>query len=459
MEVNLESPLPASLPVGKATAIFCSGSCPEGVDRLELVVDGERHAAAAFGMPRPDLGDELRGFWGTVPVREHDAPGTVELQAAIRLPDGRETLAPLGRVPVVGPAAAPPLEAARQGTIAICMATFEPDMNLFRAQVESLRAQTYDNWICFVSDDCSAPEQFERITEVIGSDPRFVVSRSEVRRGFYRNFERALELVPAGVELVALCDHDDKWYPEKLQVLHDSLGSAQLAYSDQRLVDIDGRVLRDTLWSGRRNNHTDLASMLVANTITGAASLFRRAVMEAALPFPDPPGIDFHDHWIALVALASGDVVYVDRPLYDYVQHSGAVFGEVTQGPKPSLRGRLRGWRAAYFCGYMQREVQAQALLARLGPRLTPEKRRALERYVAAQRSLPSFAWLAARSLRRFAGRSETLGSETELAQGILWKWLIKLRSRLPGRRLSDASFPDPMSFQQKRLRRWRARV
>ncbi|HEX8855085.1 MAG TPA: glycosyltransferase, partial [Thermoleophilaceae bacterium] len=376
-----------------------------------------------------------------------------------RLADGREAIVPLARVPVVEPPPAPTFEVLPAGTIAICMATFEPDMNLFRAQVESLRAQTYERWTCLVSDDCSSPEHFEQITEAIGADPRFVITRSEVRRGFYRNFERALEMVPDGVELVALCDHDDRWYPEKLQVLHDSLGPAQLVYSDQRLVDIDGRVLRDTLWRGRRNNHTDLASMLVANTITGAASLFRREVLETALPFPDPPGIDFHDHWIALVALASGDVAYVDRPLYDYVQHSGAVFGEVTQGPKPTLSGRLRGWRAAYFCGYMQRDVQAQTLLARLGSRLAAPKRRVLERYVAAQRSLPAFLWLAARSLRRFAGRSETLGSETELAQGILWKWLIEARSRLPGHRLSDASFPDPMSFQQKRLRRWRARV
>ncbi|MFL5827675.1 MAG: glycosyltransferase [Thermoleophilaceae bacterium] len=459
MEVNLESPLPASLPVGKATAIFCFGSCTHDVERIQLVVDGVRHPVAAFGMPRPDLGNELTGFWGTVPVTPHEAPGAVELEAAIGLPDGRETLAPLGRVAVVEPSPPPPFEVPSPDMIAICMATFEPDMDLFRAQVESLRAQTYEHWICLVSDDCSAPEQFEQITDVIGSDTRFVVSRSEVRRGFYRNFERALEMVPAGVRLVALCDHDDRWYPEKLQVLHYSLGSAQLVYSDQRLLDIDGRVLRDTLWSGRRNNHTDLASLLVANSITGAASLFRREVMQAALPFPDPPGIDFHDHWIGLVALASGDVAYVDRPLYDYVQHRGAVFGEVTQGPKPSLRSRLRGWRAAYFCGYMQREVQAQALLARLGDRLTGKKRRVLERYVAAQRSLPAFAWLAARSLRRFAGRSETLGSESELAQGILWKWMIELRSRLPGRRLSDASFPDPMSFQQRRLRRWRARV
>jgi hypothetical protein len=54
-------------------------------------------------------------------------------------------------------------------------------------------------------------------------------------------------------------------------------------------------------------------------------------------------------------------------------------------------------------------------------------------------------------------GRNETLGSETELAQGIAWKWLIGIRARR-SRAVLDASFPDPLDFEQKRLRRWRAR-
>jgi hypothetical protein len=31
--------------------------------------------------------------------------------------------------------------------------------------------------------------------------------------------------------------------------------------------------------------------------------------------------------------------------------------------------------------------------------------------------------------------------------------------SRTPGRRPIDARYPDPLSFEQKRLRRWRARA
>src|SRR5918994_662506 len=94
-----------------------------------------------------------------------------------------------------------------------------------------------------------------------------------------------------------------------------------------RVVDASGRASSQTFWQGRRNNYTNLASLLLANTVTGAASLFRRELLDLVLPFPPQVGRSFHDQWIASVALATGRIAYVDRPLYDYVQHGGASLG------------------------------------------------------------------------------------------------------------------------------------
>jgi hypothetical protein len=236
-------------------------------------------------------------------------------------------------------------------------------------------------------------------------------------------------------------------------------------------------VLRNTLWEGRSNNYRNLASQLVANTITGAAMLMRRDVAELALPFPDGPGFMFHDHWIGLVAMATGEIAFVDRPLYDYVQHGGAIFGDVTHGerdspavashrrPRPSTarwRAWFSRWRAAYFYGYLSRDVLARTVLIRCSASLTPPKRRALQRFVDSPSSPLAFAWLAVRPLRTVLGHTETLGSEADLTRGILWRWLIVIRARrakFPGRTNYDASLPDPATFDQRRLRRWRARI
>ncbi len=494
LRVQLESPLPRFLPTGTSTAIFCAGIC---FDRrhevaLELLIDGRSHRPSATRMPRPDVlaaaghpRSYRSGWWTIVQVTASRDPGVVHLQGLVTGPGRSEVLVPLGEIPVLAAGRydeerrrpAPP-SGLGEATIAICMATYNPDPRLFAAQVSSLRGQSDERWICVVSDDCSDEDRFEQIREELSGDPRFVLSRSEQRLGFYRNFERALGLVPDGVELVALCDQDDRWDRDKLEVLRASLGDAQMVYSDQRLVDANGRVLRGTMWQGRRNNHTNLGSLLVANSVTGAAALFRRGVADLARPFPDTPGLQFHDHWLALVALASGEVAYVDRPLYDYVQHAAAIFGELTQGDAGSqsasrlgrgehrarrsrgLRAsRSRGWRAAYFCGYLGRGVQAETLLVRCASLLTGPKRRALQRYVAAERSPLAFAWLLLRPLRRLRGANETLGSELELLPGILWRWLIVPCAKLDGirhRRACDATFPHPLDFEQKRLRRWR---
>jgi glycosyltransferase involved in cell wall biosynthesis len=508
--VNLEQARPATLTVGSAVVVFCVGSCHhrrEPVEDLEIVIDGCCHRAAAFGMPRPDLlrsrhpgsalgsqqpragggcrpGREdwrgyLSGFWATIPVAARDQPGSIELQVAVRLAGGARIVAHLGWIDLVEPEP-PPVRGTRNPVadrlIAICMATFEPDMKLFRAQLDSLRAQSDDRWVCMISDDRSSPARFQEIVREVGDDRRFVLSRSDSRLGFYRNFERALRMVPAEAELVALCDQDDRWYPEKLEVLRSALGDAQLVYSDLRLVDAEGRVLRDTLFEGRRNNSNNLASQLVANTIAGAAMLFRREVAQLALPFPDAPGLQVHDHWLGLVAMATGKVAFVDRVLYDYVQHRGAVFGHVSRSNgssatasnrsrRPSLRrsrARPGRWRAAYFYGYLPREMQALTLLTRCSSSLTRRKRRVLRRFLASSRSPAAFAWLASRPLRGVLGLNETLGSEADLARGILWRWLTASRAKTSqrlGRMTLDGTIPDPASFDQERLRRWRSRL
>lgn len=436
-DVAIESLLPATLPPDRATAVFLQGRAT-GVRRLEILVDGVAHAPLAAGMPRSDLGSRS-GWWAVVPLPGRPDASTVEVAARA---DGAAF--PLGSIPVRPLASAAPAGA----SIAVCMATYEPDAELFGRQIESLRAQTDSDWVCVISDDGSSDAAVAAMEAVLAGDERFRLSRAPQRQVFYRNFERALTLAPPDAPLVALADQDDAWYPEKLATLRAALGDAPLVYSDQRLVTRDGAVVRESLWGARRPNHTDLTSLLVAGGVTGAAMLMRRDVADLAVPFPDTPGMDFHDHWLALVALAHGEIAYVDRPLYDYVQHHDAVFGRRDEPVSEAMRHLPSRWRAAYFGGYVQRAVFAEALLARCAAVLDEPRRAALRRYLRAQHSLLGPAWLALRSLRRLTGRTETVGSEGDLAAGLLWRRLAAL-----GR---DTRSPDAWTFQQKRLRAWR---
>ena len=146
-------------------------------------------------------------------------------------------------------------------------------------------------------------------------------------------------MTPPEADFVALCDQDDRWHPDKLERLMDAIGDSLLVYSDARVVDRESNLVSPSYWTNRRNNYTNYASLLMANSVTGAASLFRRELLDDALPFPPPHYKAFHDHWLAVVALSLGTIAYVDDPLYDYVQHETAVIGHSGANRRPKRRG------------------------------------------------------------------------------------------------------------------------
>jgi glycosyltransferase involved in cell wall biosynthesis len=335
--------------------------------------------------------------------------------------------------------------------VAICMATHEPPETLFKRQVESIRRQTHGRFICLISDDASSEHAWEEIQRAIAEDPRFVASRGSTRLGFYNNFERSLMLVPPEATYVAFADQDDEWHEDKLDVLIRAVetSGAELAFSDMAIVDESGRTLQSSYWDRRRNAWTDLGSLLLMNTVTGAASLFRRDLLEDALPFPPRLASAYHDHWIACVALARGTIVYVDRPLYAYVQHGGNEAGAFT--PSPDYRGGLlhavgrlvRSPRrrlessfenAGTYAEEVARvELFARTLDTRLGVRLDVRKRAVLRR-TSRLRSLGSVVWLLTRSGRDLRGHSETLGAELQLLKGLVWRWTREIGRRSASR-------------------------
>jgi len=211
----------------------------------------------------------------------------------------------------------------------IALATRKPPLALFDRQLASLSAQRFRDWSGAVVDDGSAEELQRDIAERVAREPRlhFIANRDRV--GFYANFGRALFLAPAGCEFVALCDQDDTWSPDKLAHQVEALEvhpNAQLCYTDLRLVGTDGAILAPSFWS-MRPHRCSFRELIYNNVVTGATTLIRRRLLDVALPLPPNPGGAFHDHWLALCAMATGGLEYLDEPLVDYTQRPGNVIG------------------------------------------------------------------------------------------------------------------------------------
>jgi glycosyltransferase involved in cell wall biosynthesis len=463
--VGLDSDIPAMVIIDAGRWLYLSGWCFHKVERvrkLQLAIGNSTHDVLAHSIYRPDMLHHYSpqehlsnngcysGFWALIPIFHHQDDGNAVLHLHALLKSGKKLRVELCTInlssvysPLNSQISLKPISSDTP-LVAICLTTYNPPMHLFRKQIESIVNQTHQNWICVISDDASSPEIQNEIKNIVRADRRFIYSASPNRLGFYYNFERALSLVPERADYIALSDQDDYWYPDKLKTLLSHFDEATtLVYSDMKIVDEHGHEISNTYWTTRRNNYTNLGSLLLANTITGAASMFPKDLLSYILPFPTRVGQLYHDHWIACLALVLGRIKYVGDPLYDYVQHSANVIGHAAL-PRESLykviyyifanmrtkEGRKFA-RQIYFDHVVRIMLIARNAILRCGRKATKGKLRTLKRLAYMDNSFMSCTWLALRGIKDWNRISVTIGAEYHLLLGMAWKIYIILMSRL----------------------------
>lgn len=307
----------------------------------------------------------------------------------------------------MSPAPSPPTSPAQAGNYseafgAVAMAAYEPDETMFARQLLSIQAQTHTAFVCLISADGN----FERVQDIVsrtcGGDRRFKVLGYDDRLGFHHNFERALNAVPAEARWVALSDQDDYWYPEKLTTLLPYLEESALVTCQARVVSPEMSTTDLDPAKGTQTDRKNVgpADLVANNQVTGALCVFRREVLELALPFPSLAApSQYHDHWIALCAMAGDGARVKDLVLQDYIQHGGNVVGESRQSLTGSIRNTFRFvrryegnaspisiCRLIYKTGLGWRTLMARTLLQRLqsdGRSIPADLRGALEIYAA----------------------------------------------------------------------------
>ncbi len=219
-------------------------------------------------------------------------------------------------------------------------------------QVRSILHQTRPPVQLVLSDDDSTDETVETVKKVIA---RFRAERPDCgitvtiienkpALGVVRNFEGAVAACTG--DLIALSDQDDLWVPDRLERMvaeFERRPSLSLLHTDARLVDGDAKPLASRLFDAieftpqeqqleREGRAFEL--LLRRNVVTGATTVFRRHLLERALPFVD----DWvHDEWLAMVASVFGTVDFLPDALIDYRQHGANQIGAT----KLDARGKL----------------------------------------------------------------------------------------------------------------------
>jgi glycosyltransferase involved in cell wall biosynthesis len=269
----------------------------------------------------------------------------------------------------------------------IALATCEGSRFL-EEQLESLGAQTVPPSRLVVVDDASKDETLTILGRWASraNFPVLVIARP-FRQGSLASFAEALTATEASY--VFLCDQDDRWDPDKAEVLLERMGRLEerhglatplLVHSDLRLINGAGQLLHPSFHrlqklDPKRDAFLDLA---LQNTVTGCATLVNRTCLSAALPFPEQAVL--HDWWLAMVAARLGVLDYDPMARVSYRQHGSNVVGAA--GFRQQMGRRLLELPRVWASGALVKPAitQLQACVSRYGP---PELASALRRLSA----------------------------------------------------------------------------
>lgn len=214
-------------------------------------------------------------------------------------------------------------------------------------QLESIANQTFSPVELIICDDASTDDTAviaRAFAQRSGFPVRVHINGK--RLGYTRNFRKAASLCTG--ELIAFCDQDDRWIPERLEAcapLFDD-PKLQLLYHNAWLVDRECRRFGLLYDAEREGSALNLRPMGPWNHSFGLVQIFRSRLRQydelwdkSINHIADPIGILAHDQWYFFLAEAIGKVHFLDQPLVEYRQHETNLFGAATM--RPAVENRL----------------------------------------------------------------------------------------------------------------------
>jgi Glycosyl transferase family 2 len=236
--------------------------------------------------------------------------------------------------------------------ISVAMATYNGEAYI-RDQLDSLAKQTLLPKELIVCDDGSADRTLEIVERFSKTTAPFPVHiyRNEKRLGFADNFLQAASLCKG--DLIAFCDQDDVWLPEKLQYcLAMFIFKPELMLLSHNAWVTDEKLSRMKPLSSRKTciyARGDFQPL--ANPLMGFTQVFRKELAHA-IPWSARPRAEEyvqsktpgclmpHDCWMAIVASSLGKVMVSDTVLASYRQH-----GKNAVGLEQKSRVKIQGIR------------------------------------------------------------------------------------------------------------------
>jgi glycosyltransferase involved in cell wall biosynthesis len=195
--------------------------------------------------------------------------------------------------------------------------------------IQSVLTQSHKDLELIVIDDCSKDNSVEILREWAKRDPRVFVLENKINQGAAESQNLALKRMSG--DFLALCDADDVWYPQKLEIQLNLLSKnprAGLAHAQAVIIDSQGKPTGKTFTeeynpSVPRNSGDVFDQIVTTNYPCSSSTIIRRECVEYAGRFDNQ--LKYLYDWTYWVRVARKyEFVYVPEPLLSYRVHGSS---------------------------------------------------------------------------------------------------------------------------------------
>lgn len=214
-------------------------------------------------------------------------------------------------------------------------------------QLNSILNQTYDIEEIIIVDDCSTDSTREILNKYHDKHNKIKLFFNDKNLGSNKSFIYAVSL--ASNDYLALCDQDDIWYTNKIEIQMNSILNSNfhgdekplVAFHDLCLIDQNDVITNKSFWELHKFNphEFNFRKSLIFNIVTGCTCIINKKMMEEMIK-SDMKDIIMHDYLIALIGYGFGNTIYINEPLMYYRSH----FGTVTEKETITLSNRIQSF-------------------------------------------------------------------------------------------------------------------
>jgi glycosyltransferase involved in cell wall biosynthesis len=206
--------------------------------------------------------------------------------------------------------------------VSIVLPTFNR-VQFLREAIDSVFAQTFEDWELVVADDGS---DGETLAYLAGLEQ---LSRVRVLRLAHTGNPSAVRnaaLLAARGQYIAFLDSDDIWMPDKLSVqvaAHAACAARRWSYTALKRIDAAGAPLRDGQGTGWIPHEGAIFEQLLSieAAVATPSVLVERGLLEQAGGFDEQQRyFEDYDLWLRLSLLS--DVILINRPLIKVRNHA-----------------------------------------------------------------------------------------------------------------------------------------